>query len=144
MKLRKAHNKDLALIKRLLKENDLPFEDVSSKIKYFFIGYIKSEIIGIGGLEIYGQYGLLRSLVVIDRFRGRGCGKMLTLKLIEYAKEIKLKEVYLLTITAKEYFEKFGFREINRDQVPTEIKNSTEFKYLCPSTAICMKLRIQK
>jgi amino-acid N-acetyltransferase len=80
--------------------------------------------------------------VVIDRFRRKGYGKMLTLKLIEYAREIKLKEVYLLTTTAKEFFEKLGFEEVNRDQVPSEVKNSNEFKYLCPSTAICMKFGI--
>ena len=142
MKIKKAQVKDLPFIKKLLKKNSLPYEDVSLKNQIFFIGYRESKPLGIGGIEIFEQYGLLRSLVIIDQFRGKGYGKILASKIVEYAREIKLKEVYLLTTTAKGFFKKLGFKEVNRNQVPIEIKKSTEFKSLCPSTAICMKLKI--
>lgn len=51
-----------------------------------------------------------------------------------------MKELYLLTITAKKFFKKVGFDEIKRTLVPSVIQNTTEFKDLCPSSATCMRM----
>ncbi len=142
MEIREANKEDIPFIEDILKENNLPYKDVASKVNCFFIGHIKNKPIGIGGIEIYGDYGLLRSLVIIDSFRKKGYGKALCHKIIEYAKEKGVKEIYLLTTTAKGFFEKIGFEEVNRSIAPTPIQNTTEFKYSCPSTAICMRISL--
>ncbi len=50
--------------------------------------------------------------------------------------------LYLLTTTAKDFFNKEGYIVVNRDEVPEPIKNSSEFSSVCPSTAIVMKKEI--
>ncbi|MGB3345994.1 MAG: arsenic resistance N-acetyltransferase ArsN2 [Candidatus Humimicrobiia bacterium] len=142
MKIKKAGRKDIPIIEKILSDNNLPYEDIYSKVNCFFIGYKKSKVVGITGVEIFKDYGLLRSLVVKKSFRGKGFGKTLCLKLIEYAKVNKVKELYLLTTTAKKFFKKIGFDEFERALVPSTIQNTTEFKYLCPSSATCMKMLI--
>jgi amino-acid N-acetyltransferase len=142
LRIRKAIKEDIPLIKAILKRNNLPYEDVSPKINCFFLGYVKDECVGIGGIEIYETYGLLRSLVIKESLRGNGYGKVLCEELIKYAKRNKIKEIYLLTTTAVDFFNKIGFKEVNRDKVPYIIQNTTEFKYLCPLTAVCMMMKL--
>jgi len=50
-----------------------------------------------------------------------------------------ISDMYLLTETADKYFSKKGYHPINRDEVPTEVKASSEFSYVCPVSAIVMK-----
>jgi len=142
MKIKKAVSEDLNLIEKLLKENDLPYEDIGSKIDCIFKAYTSSGMVGIGGVQIYGKYGLLRSLVIEESFRGKGYGKEFYSKLMDYARMQGVKELYLLTLTAADFFEKFGFERINRQTVPESISQTTEFMSLCPVTAVCMMKKI--
>ena len=142
MILKKAEEKDLPLIKKILLENNLPVEDLSGKIDLFFA--IQGEsLIGVGGIEKYKEYGLLRSVAISDKYKDQGYGTELIKKLIYYATYQQLRELYLLTTTAKGFFEHLGFTTIDHDQVPEVIQKTTEFSSLCPSTAFCMKKIIQ-
>jgi amino-acid N-acetyltransferase len=142
MKIRKAIKTDVALIKKMLRDNDLPFEDISLQKVSLLIGYSNSKILGVSGVEIYGNYGLLRSLVIREPFRESGLGKELVFKLIEYVKLKGVKELYLLTTTAEGFFKKLGFKKIERSNVPEIVQTTREFKDLCPVSASCMKKEI--
>lgn len=143
VKLKEVTKEDIPLIVRLLRSNGLPYEDIPSKICYLFIGYVGSRIIGIGGMEIYGNYGLLRSLVIEESLRGKGYGFALCNKLIEHGRLKGINEIHLLTTTADDFFKKIGFERIERNMAPAVIQNTTEFKSLCPSSAVCMRMKIR-
>jgi amino-acid N-acetyltransferase len=51
-------------------------------------------------------------------------------------------EIYLLTTATEHFFNRIGFKVINRSMAPAAIQNTTEFKKLCPSTAICMRMKL--
>ena len=51
-----------------------------------------------------------------------------------------LREFYLLTTTAEEYFRKRGFKTIDRDEVHPQLLSSREFQDACPTSATCMRL----
>jgi ubiquinone/menaquinone biosynthesis C-methylase UbiE/N-acetylglutamate synthase-like GNAT family acetyltransferase len=139
MRIREATDRDIPLVTALLKKNDLPFEDIPSKIDSILIAGLNSETIGIGGVEVHGEYGLLRSLAVAKPFQGKGYGKALCEKLIQHAKNKGVKEVYLLTTTAASFFKQMGFEETKRSSAPTVVQNTTEFRELCPSSCTCMR-----
>ncbi len=139
--LRNARKEDLSLIVELLKNGNLPYEDIPSKLDCMFIVY-SEKIVGIGGIEIYGKYGLLRSVVIKEEFRGKGYGMKLCMKLIEKARQRGVRELYLLTTTAERFFRKLGFNVAERERVPEVIQKTDEFSSLCPSTALCMMKRI--
>lgn len=143
--LQKVDKTGLPLVEELLKSSGLPYEDLPSKLDALFMGCVNGQVVGVGGVETYGNYGLLRSLVIKESFRGKGYGSALCGKLIKYAKLAGVGEIYLLTTTAEKFFKtKIGFEVINRSVAPPAIQNTTEFKNLCPSTATCMRLKLNR
>jgi amino-acid N-acetyltransferase len=139
MKLVKISITDISNIVKLLKNNNLPFKDIPSKTDHLFLGCIQGTTVGVGGVKIYGRYGLLRSLVIKEPYRKKGNGKKLCNQLTNHAKQRGVDELYLLTTTAVPFFEKMEFHQIDRSEVPKIIQKTSEFTSLCPATAICMK-----
>jgi amino-acid N-acetyltransferase len=126
----------------LLRSSGLPADDLDFK-KDLLVGYYEGDaLVGTGGLEIYGVYGLLRSLSVKMGIRGKAVGSTITEFLLEEAKKRRLKGVYLLTETAHGFFQKKGFRDVSREAVPAEVKQSAEFSKLCPESSAVMCLDI--
>lgn len=142
--IKKATAADLPAILELLNKNKLPLDDIASGQQPFWVAKEGGILAGAIGLEQYAEYGLLRSMATNSSFRNRGVAGLLIDELFEYAKQIKLREIYLLTETAEKYFEKKGFQKINRDGVPPPIKTSKEFSHLCPSSAVVMKKPVVK
>jgi amino-acid N-acetyltransferase len=124
----------------LLKTSGLPADDLDFH-KDLLVGYFEGhQLVGTGGLEVYGDYGLLRSLSVKLGIRGKSVGTNICEYLIDEAKHKKLKSIYLLTETASGFFHKRGFRAIPRKEVPSELSVSSEFSTVCPTSAMAMKL----
>ncbi|MBL7856553.1 MAG: GNAT family N-acetyltransferase [Cyclobacteriaceae bacterium] len=133
---------ELAAFTAQVKNSGLPFQDLN-QANQIRIGYfIEEELVGTGALEIHDQYGLLRSLSVKFGIRGQSLGSMITDHLLLLAKENQLKTVFLLTETAHGFFKKKGFIDVTREAVPDQVKASTEFAHVCPTSAVCMQLEI--
>lgn len=127
----------------LLNSAELPLVDINDQTEHFYkIDDTAGNIAGAIGLEVYGNYGLLRSLVVEKEYRGKGIARKLVQKVIDQAQILGLKKVILLTTTADIYFEKLQFERIHRNDVPQEIMQSKEFKSICPVSAIVMQKSI--
>lgn len=134
---------DFEIFRALLRSSNLPADDLDYK-KDLLVGYYEgNSLVGTGGLEIYGPYALLRSLSVRMGIRGKSVGTTITEYLLAEARKRKLKSIYLLTETAHGFFLKKGFVDLARDQVPEEVKASSEFTHVCPSSASVMVLHIQ-
>jgi amino-acid N-acetyltransferase len=117
----------------------LPTADVQPGHPVLLGTYQGGDLIGVCGLETYGAVGLLRSLVVTPLERNRHVGLALVRAVIALAKERKVSRLFLLTETAEAYFLRLGFRRLSREDLPPEIKRSTEFVSTCPVTAIPME-----
>lgn len=130
-------------IRKLLIAAELPHGDIHEHLQHFLIARQNNMVIGTVGLEIYDTMGLLRSLVVASTYQGKGIGRMLYDGIVAYARLRGVKEMYLLTTTAEGLFRKQGFVQVDRMQLPEEIKKTNEFQYLCPGSAVCMKKSIE-
>ena len=126
----------------LLKAANLPVTDIPNTLDNFLVALIDDEVIGVAGIEIYGSCGLLRSVAVSANHRGLGIAGNLVERIVLFANAKGLSDLYLLTETASAYFNKKGFIPIERGDVPTEIKVSSEFSHICPVSAIVMKKSI--
>jgi amino-acid N-acetyltransferase len=134
---------DLAKLRVFLQENTLPFEDVKLEGSiYFTYRDEDGTLIGCGGLELFGEHALLRSVAVVKSERGKNLGSKIVNDLIEKARSLNIENIFLLTETAHEFFIKRGFQDIERSNVPDSIHNSSEFASVCPSSAACMLYRI--
>ncbi|HRG78941.1 MAG TPA: arsenic resistance N-acetyltransferase ArsN2 [Cyclobacteriaceae bacterium] len=136
-------DKELESLKKFLQVNQLPADDLQLKNSLLLTYYNADDtLVGSGGLEFYERKALLRSLAVSPELRGQQLGKQIVQDLLQQARETGMNEVYLLTQTAFFFFQKLGFTEVQRDLVPAEIKASSEFSQVCPSTAQVMKLML--
>ena len=128
----------LQAFRSLLQSAKLPADDLNFD-RHLLIGfYDGAEPVATGGLEVYGNYALLRSLSVKMGIRGQSLGSTITDHLIAEARTRGLKAIYLLTETAHVFFLKKGFKDIDRKDVPSEVRTSSEFTSVCPDTAVCM------
>jgi amino-acid N-acetyltransferase len=123
----------------LLTSQKLPTGDLPGLLKNFFVAVDDGMVTGVAGLEVYGNYGLLRSLAVNADLQKKGIGAMLLDKIETLAAEKKLEAIYLLTETAKDYFENKGYEHIARMDIPEEVKAASEFTHVCPESAIAMQ-----
>lgn len=138
----RLRSSDLARLENLLRSNQLPTEDCAEQTHNFYGIFDKDDLVAAGGLEAAANYALLRSLVVQERYRGRGLARVMSEFLISQAHSEGKKAVYLLTETAERYFEKLGFCRLDRAKVPLEIMQTRQFTSLCPDTASCMVMTL--
>jgi amino-acid N-acetyltransferase len=126
-------------IRRLLADSDLHHEDITTaQLKHFILGWDGPKLVAVVGLEIKSRSALLRSLAIDAEYRNRGIATRLVGQIEDYAKSMGLGSLYLLTLTAEDFFKKCGYRPIARDSAPAEIQETTEFRSLCPASAVCM------
>ncbi|WP_276254137.1 arsenic resistance N-acetyltransferase ArsN2 [Halomontanus rarus] len=137
--LQPADDSTRSHVETVLEENDLPSRDVRSKLDCFYIGYDGADTVGVGGIEIRGTDGLLRSVAVERSARGKGFGTAICEALETEARAEEVETLYLLTTTAPEFFAEQGYAAIDRTGAPGPIQQTTEFDDLCPTTATCMK-----
>ena len=124
----KATKDDIPAITTLLNESDLPPDDLERWIDNFLVLTIEGKIEGCIGLEQWDAVGLLRSFVVSENYRSRGLGIRLYTKLIALAKDMNLSSIILLAMAASDFFEKNGFKFINRNETPKSVNNSVQFR----------------
>lgn len=142
MRIHFAKPEDFQEIRDLLKSVQLPFEDIENGFGHFLLARQEDQLIGCVGLQICDEDALLRSLAVSQNARNQGLGKSLTREILEYASRLNLRQIYLLTTTAENFFAKHGFVVTNRTQAPDAIRATSEFSSLCPSTAVFMSKQL--
>lgn len=137
-----AQPQDLAELRTLLQSQQLPVEDLNNHISFLLTRNTADKVVGCCGLESYSSVGLLRSLAVDPVFQGKGLGKRLVQQTLAMAKEKELETIYLLTTTAADFFQKIGFNQVSRTDVPMSIQQTREFAQLCPDSAVVMRLKL--
>ena len=138
--LRPAAPEDRAAILGLLRQSDLPLEGAADGTAEFLVAERNGRIVSSGALERYGPHALLRSVAVAPDERGKGLGSALVEALLAAARREGIETLSLLTMTAESYFQRFGFKAIERRQVPEALAQSKEFRGACPDSAVAMRL----
>jgi amino-acid N-acetyltransferase len=147
--LRPAVSDDLPVVRVLLQRAKLTENHVESQFGSQFVvatADATGEVVGAAGIECYGDSGavsgLFRSAVVDDRWRGGGIGAALTRNRIAWAEQQQLQALYLLTQTAADYWPKFGFVRIARDDAPPALQQAHEWTSGCPASAVAMRMAV--
>lgn len=126
--IRRATIRDVKNIQRLINvyakmDEMLPrsLSELYENARDFFIFEHKGKIAGCAALHIcWEDLGEIKSLAVAKAKQGHGIGKKLLTACLEDAKRLKLKKICALTYKPL-YFKKFGFKEIDKANLPHKI-----------------------
>ena len=142
--LRPAASADWPAIAALLRANQLPLDGAQAHLVTYLVATREGEVVATAGAEVYGDMALLRSVAVSPALQRQGIGKLLVSRLLEEAKRRQIAKVFLLTVTAPEYFAQFGFERGPRDGAPAALQESAEFQGACPACAALMSVTLHE
>ena len=137
--IRRGTPADLQNLIGLLDSAGLPTTDLAD-IPHLdlWVMEIDDSLAGAIALERYGPEGLVRSLVVAPSLRNRGYGSQLADRLEADAVREGVQHLVLLTETADTFFRSRGYVPVDRSSVSPAVRQSAEFRSLCPDSARCL------
>ncbi len=123
----------------LLAEAKLDFSDLKQPNIRLFRFEDSGQTIGVGGLEVFDDQALLRSVAMKKDLQGKGLGKEMVAQIEKTAGNSGIKSLYLLTNTAPDFFRSIGYQQIDRNDFAEPLKQTAQIAGLCPVSAVCMK-----
>lgn len=138
-----AAAEDLPFVLSLVEECGLPVDEIREHIARFLVARRGGERIGCVGMEVYGEHVLLRSLAVARNARNAGTGKALLSRAIDEARTAGGRTAWGLTTLGKRgLFDRFGFHVVPRSGAPPELSRSSQFRGVCPESAVLIALAL--
>jgi amino-acid N-acetyltransferase len=125
--LRLARPEDVPAIEGLLSAEWLPPFQIAEFLETFWVLEQDGRVLGAAGLEVYGEAGFIRSVVVDPSLRGTRQGERLVRRALEEAKSQGVKRMYLFTGSAADFFSRFGFELCGMDDFEPAVKRSWQF-----------------
>ena len=98
-----------------------PLVTLYEDVQEFWVAEEHGELLGCGALHVlWEDLAEIRSVAVSPISLGRGVGHQVVAKLVDVARELELKRIFVLTFETK-FFAKHGFYEIEGTPVSPEI-----------------------
>nr|WP_197515426.1 amino-acid N-acetyltransferase [Mycobacterium sp. E1747] len=132
--VRRARTSDVPAIKQLvdtyagkiLLEKNLV--TLYEAVQEFWVAEREGAVVGCGALHVmWSDLGEIRTVAVDPEMTGHGIGHAIVDRLLEVARELQLKRLFVLTFET-EFFGKHGFTEIEGTPVTAEV-----FEEMCRS-----------
>ena len=142
--VKRVEKTELIGLRHILLAEGLPVQTLGvAPISFFAVTVDNGAPIGWGGIESYGTQGVMRSVVIKNALRGTGAGRILVNALIDEAREIGLKKIWLLTTNAETFFGHLGFQHAIRSEAPKDIQKCEEFTWAYHDSAHCMNMKLR-
>ena len=95
-------------------------DEIAQNIRSYVVARIEEKIVGFCALHIFSkQLAEIRSIIIDKNYRGKGIGKNLVNFLINEGEKLRVESVFALTYE-REFFQKIGFEEIEKDKLPEQ------------------------
>lgn len=116
-----------------------PINELYRRLRDFYVVDYAGEIVACGALEIFtDSLAEVRSLVVEEKHKQQGYGRMLVERIVEETQSLGLKKLMALTYVP-DFFHKMGFATVDKHTLPEKIWGicSKCYKYQdCDETAV--------
>jgi len=128
-------------IKAALMKAGLPSHDVTDpKLLFWRFETLADIPAGFGGLEVHRGAALLRSIVILPPLRRMGIGSAIVSRLETEACALNCGVIYLVTMSAADFFGRLGYAACSRTDVPDAIRLSSHFGSAdCPGGTVMLK-----
>ena len=128
LELRRARPEEIEAVRALIVSEQLPAMELERWIGGFWVLDDGRQIVGCAGVETYGEAAVLRSVATAPSIRGTGEGVRLVNRCLNYARELGAKRCYLFTMTAQEFFPRFGFATCTLDDFEPSVRECWQYK----------------
>jgi len=126
--LRGAHINDVEQMNKLVNhfaQRDLmlarPLGELYENIRDYYVYVENGSIVGCAALHIFWKdLAEIKSIAVEEDYQKRGIGKQLIQKCLEEGKALGISRLFVLTYIP-EFFERMGFKLIDKDLLPHKI-----------------------
>lgn len=111
-----------------------PVENIIEDIRNFFVAEFNGRVIGCCAVSFYTErLAEIRSVAVLEEFKGAGIGRLLVEKAETVLAEEGVREVFVLTLNPG-FFGRMGYTEIEKEYFPQKIwRDCTN----CPKLMAC-------
>jgi len=94
-------------------------DEVATNIRSYVLAKIDNVLVGYAALHIHSsRLAEIRSLIVLDAYRGQNIGKKIVLFTLEEAKSLGVSEEVLVLTYLPNFFMKMNFIEITKESIP--------------------------
>jgi amino-acid N-acetyltransferase len=126
--LRGAHINDVEQMNKLVNhfaQRDLmlarPLGELYENIRDYYVYVENGSIVGCAALHVFWKdLAEIKSIAVEEGYQKRGIGKQLIQKCLEEGKALGVNRLFVLTYIP-EFFERMGFKRIDKDLLPHKI-----------------------
>ncbi len=138
--LRLARTEDVDAITQLIVSAGLPAVQVAEWLGGFWVLDAAGTLVGCAGIERHGEAAVLRSVVVAESLRGSGEGVRMTARALDFARDDGALRCYLFTMTASEFFARFGFERCLLDDFEPAARESWQWQGISGSGDLAAKV----
>lgn len=139
MRIERAAASDAPAVEALLAGAGLPLEGAAEALATGVVARDDAEVVGAAAVERFGDAGLLRSVVVAPERRGAGLGRELVAAAEALARDAGVRELYLVTENAADWFPRLGYAAVPTEQARAVVGGSVEFTMACATTGVTMR-----
>ena len=139
-RFRPANADDAPRIEQLLSASGLNPAGTEQRLPTTIVCWDDGRLAATACVEDFGSTGLLRSVAVRDDLRGQGLGLLVVAAALHEAGRRGIHDAALFTETAAPFFERLGFRRIDRSELPASIQESAQAAGECAASAAAMSL----
>lgn len=127
---RRGEISDVPRMAELIAAAALPPLFVEEYISGFIAAERDGELWACGGVEMYEDCAVIRSVVVDERGRGLGVGRRIADMLMADARIAGASDFYLFTGDASEFWKRFGFVEVTFEAWKTAPRMCWQYQFL--------------
>lgn len=127
---RRGRPDDVPRFAQLIVAGELPPMFIEEFVEGFVAAEHDGATIGCGGLEVYGDCGVIRSVVVEERARGLRIGERIAELLMNDARAAAITELYLFTMYARPFWRRLGFVDVALDAWKEQPRVSWQYQFI--------------
>jgi amino-acid N-acetyltransferase len=141
MRIDRAVASDVPAVEALLSAAGLPLDGAREALELGVVARSgdSEDVVAAAAIERFGSAGLLRSVVVAPDVRGTGLGREIVAAAERLARDEGIRDLYLLTETAIDWFPRLGYEVVDRAVASGAVGASIEFTTVCRDTGVPMR-----
>src|SRR6185295_16352223 len=130
VEFRAALESDVAPMTTLIASAGLPPVFVAEWLGGFIAAEREGAVVACGGIEMYEDCGVIRSVVVAESARGLGLGGLFAERLMALGRERGARDLYLFTADAHPCWVRYGFTYVAFEAWKQPARASWHYQFL--------------